>query len=308
MSMGLFRILDEVLTQATTSICRAFGINEDEAIHRTREYLGKNSAAYYADNSQLEYQDPLCRIAYLYSYVCAHANLVDNACCYLSNLQAFLRDKLDREATLNVCSLGGGPGSELLGLVKFIDRGQEPGKQVYVDFALVDSVREWDETWQALLRGIEATFSANYGQSPRNWPAIIQRSFLPLDLTRLEDFKHLPTRFQDIELFIFNHTLSELLSHRTTFEQVVCHLASLATHGTYFLIIDRHQQEVCELAHTVIYNAGLRPLEFRVEQTNMDFDEQVTDLGIWFDHMGRSPKLKWNAFFFLAQKPIDNNF
>jgi hypothetical protein len=110
-----------------------------------------------------------------------------------------------------------------------------------------------------------------------------------------------------VELFILNHTVSELLGRKTKCSRVFSHIASMAPQGAYFLIIDRNQHEVRELAEEVTDNAGLQRIWFREERTNLDSDEQAADLGIWYNHMGWQPKLTWNSPFAI-EKVLKLNF
>lgn len=303
MTIHFFQTLDAVLTQGISDICNVYRISEAEAVEKVQAFLAENSTQYFSDGTKLQYDDPLCRIAYLYAYVAAHANLIDNACYGLKALRTFLASKLENNEEIHICSFGGGPGSELLGFVKFFARAAEGDDTVDVHFTLVDSITEWDETWQALVNGIEATLRPIYGDSRRHWPVVIHRSFLPLNLTQVNNFRNLPTRFNGIELYVFNHTVSELLAHKDGFEEVFDYSVSHAQIGAYFLFIDRNQSQVYDWVSDLIErHEALTVVGQRTESTHMDRDEQKEDLGKWFVLMNRHPKLTWNAFFILAQK------
>jgi hypothetical protein len=308
MPISFFRTLNSVLTQAIANICRVYRIDESDAVSQARQYLIENSAAYYSDTPDLRYDEPLCRIVYLYAYVGAHANLVDNAFYKYQELHNLVMNRLQNDGTLHVCSLGGGPGSELLGFVKFIERERGTNDRVDISFSLIDNVTHWDETWHALINGLENTFEASYGSSRRNWPIVVHRSFLPLDLTRIDEFQHFPARFNEVQIYVLNHTVSELICHSDEFKEVFDAIVERAAEEALFLFIDRNQGEVRDLIDELITTNGLAALGTYQEQTNMDIDEQKTDLGKWYYLMERDPKLTWNAFFALAQKPISIPF
>lgn len=302
MGVRFFKILDYVLRQGIANICRVRRISEDQAIIEAREYLMANSAEYYRDDPCLQYNDPFCRIAYLYAYVGAHANLMDNAFYVFPELRDFVRQLVHNSGSLTVCSLGGGPGAELLGFVKFIERERESNDLVDLSFVLIDNVPEWDETWYALVNGLEQAFKDTYGGVRRTWPVIVNRSFLSLDLTRADDFRQFIGRFGDVHIYVLNHTVSELMAHADRFAEVFEVIVDKASDGTYFLVIDRSQAEVSGLADRLLQSCGLVNLGAREEKKNMDGDEQKTDLGEWYLRMDRDPKLRWNAFYALAQK------
>lgn len=52
-----------------------------------------------------------------------------------------------------MCAVGGGPGTELLGLAKYLLR--KPGFPKRIAFTLLDSVPQWAETWQQLADAVE---------------------------------------------------------------------------------------------------------------------------------------------------------
>jgi len=301
MGVKFFEAINSVLSQSLRDICRVYRLSEDEAVEKIREYLVKNSREYWSDSPSLRYDDPLCRMAYLYAYVSAHANLVDNAFYLFPELKRFVLDKMRKEGMIRVCSFGGGPGSELLGFVKFIEREAKPGDRLDIYFVLIDKVREWDESWHALVNGLEQDYEAAYGSSRRDWPVLVHRSFLPLDLTSVEEFKSFPSRFRDVDVYVLNYTVSELVAHREEFFKVFALVVERAESPAYFLFIDRNQPEVVEAIQDCIKCAGLVECGHTTQNTNMDLDEQKTDLGKWYILMGRNPKLTWNAYFVLAE-------
>ena len=305
MAVNFFKTLHSVLSEGIRGVCRANRIDEDEAIALVKYYRAVNSSAYRSDDPQLNYNDPACREAYLYAYVGAHANLIDNAIYRFDELSALVGSKAhSKDGVLEVCSLGGGPGSELLGFVKFIDRMARTDNECQVDikFLLIDKVQEWDESWNALVNGLEETFEDEYGNSRRDWPIVVHRSFLSLDLLSAASFRQMPTRFAGIDIFVFNHTVSELLANLEDFQKVFNLLVEHASDHTWFLFIDRNQMEVVKSVEDLLDNIELWPRTFIHEQSTMDIDEQKSDLGRWYERFERDPKLTWNVFYALAKK------
>jgi hypothetical protein len=232
---------------------------------------------------------------------CAHANLIDNAFYKFPALEQFVVNQIRDVGELQVCSFGGGPGSELLGFVKFIERRRQNTSPIWLNFALIDKVCAWDESWQKLIDGLKSTFREHY-DSREQWPVAIERSFLSLDLTRIQDFQQFPVRFKDIQIYVLNYVISEIMSYAETFTLVLAHIVKLASEGAFFLFIDRNQREVVSVIRQIITSTGLRCIGTAMEQSFMDRDEQKADLGRWYHLFDRSPKVTWDAFFALAQK------
>jgi hypothetical protein len=194
----------------------------------------------------------------------------------------------------------GGPGSELLGVVKFIERLCQNGGSIELDFALVDSIPEWSETWKSLLKGLEDTFRVEYGNDRQNWPIRVHRSFLPLDLTKVKDFRQYATMFNDIDIFIFNYTVSEVAAYKDAFQEVFNYLVDKSSHDAYFLFIDRNQRSIRNLVEELIKHRDL--IDFGIKIENHHIEEPLSNLGIWQTRIGVRPKRDWRAFYGLAQK------
>jgi hypothetical protein len=306
MAISYFRILRSVVHDAIRSYCDCRSITRDEAFGAVGDYLVRNSSEYYKDSPALNYEDPLCRIAYLYAYVAAHANLLDNALCQYEQLLNYMRGVATSSGgAFRVCSLGGGPGSELLGLAKFIERERTEDSFARLEFVLIDRVQEWAETWDALAHGLEEHFRASHGDDARLWPLMVSKSFLPLDLTKTGDFGNFAMMFTQ-ELFISNYLVSEIRSSLQEFREMFRVIVEGAPFGAWFLFIDweASDRRLEEYVESLINENGLDFHGIMHQATNMDGDEQAEDLGELFDLLGgRHPQLTWRAFFALARKP-----
>ncbi len=90
--------------------------------------------------SPIDYSDPATRLAYIYKYVTCHSNLVYTRIERLSDLG----DLFDNDAVRVVC-VGGGPGSDFLGILKYC---VEYGKNPKLKCSLFDREIAWGETWE----------------------------------------------------------------------------------------------------------------------------------------------------------------
>ena len=87
-----------------------------------------------------EYSDPATRCGYVFKYVTCHANLVYQTVARCSDLRA----AITRNDRVWVTCLGGGPGSDLLGLVKYLETLDNPPIPM---FYICDRERFWRDTW-----------------------------------------------------------------------------------------------------------------------------------------------------------------
>lgn len=301
MSIQHFKVLQAVLSQTRDVICDVYGLSKDEAFERAEKFIKENSEKWRLDDPQIDYDDPFCRMAYLYMNVAVHANLVELAINSFPEVQTLIRDRIETGKDLRVCALGGGPGSELLGLVRFIQGLNIPDKTAYLDFVLVDRVKEWDESWHALKEGVDGQMRAEFGDNRSRWPISTSRSFLPLNATSVTDFENFATRFSGTDLFIFCYLVSELKAFTPGFEQVLSLLAARASPGAMLLFIDRDERQVREGVQAIIANnRSLTPLAMKKERGRSQDD--LSELGEWYINIPSLPRQRWLAFFALAQK------
>src|SRR5438270_13015883 len=118
MPIDRFRALGGVLSQVRDEICRLHQITPVEAFKRTERFINENSQQWRLETPNINYADPFCRIAYLYMNVSVHSRLLELAFEGFEPLKALVQAKAAAGDELRVCALGGGPGSELLGLVR----------------------------------------------------------------------------------------------------------------------------------------------------------------------------------------------
>ena len=86
---------------------------EVEVLTQIREQMDSTSSEYWSEQPSIEYENPLCRLGYLYRHVTANATLFEHVLDIADEVSSEIRAAAGD--VLNVCALGGGPGTELLG-------------------------------------------------------------------------------------------------------------------------------------------------------------------------------------------------
>jgi hypothetical protein len=221
------------------------------------------------------------------------------ALCKFKDLQQVVLSCLNSDWTLNICSLGGGPGSELLGLAKYAERLAN-GKHLEVEFTIVDQFKEWDESWNCLKNNIELGFVEQYGRCRSTWPVRISHSFLPLKLCDPAGLQHFPIRFAREDVFVLNFVVSEMRANPAPLREFVRLLSERTEDAAYFLFIDRQEPGIPFLVEKIIEDANLVVIDELEQDCVMDYDEQKTALGRWRSDLDREPKLQMKAFYRLA--------
>lgn len=303
MSINYYKVLQSVLSQTRDVICRTYDISRDDAFIKSELFIKKNSEQWRLPNPDIQYEDPFCRIAYLYMNVVIHANLMEIGLDSFHELRNLIRELITKGEEVRFCALGGGPGSELLGLVKFI-QSKNYKHTSYLDFTLVDRVREWDESWHSLKIGVDEQLKEEYGTDRSKWASVISRSFLPLDVTKPEDFQDFATRFNGNNIFICCYLVSEIKGSIDKFEKTLNLLTARASEGAFILFIDRNERKVREtIQHLIEVNPQLTMIRSFQERGKLEKDFQ--NLGEWYINIPSLPRQTWLTYFALAKKTSD---
>jgi hypothetical protein len=282
-------------------ICAAGGLDADEAFRQTQEFITSNSEQWRLPEPDIDYRDPFCRMAYLYMNVAAHATLVERTLAASPDLADLIKQKIAGQQVIRICALGGGPGSELLGVVRFIESIEGRSGTAFIDVVLVDQVKEWDESWHALKEGIDDQMREEYGLDRSTWPVSVSRSFLPLDTTSVEEFRNFATRFNSTDLYILSYLVSELKGRTNELTQVIDLLVQRSSAGAFLLFIDRDERVIRDAVHEIIDRSPeLVFLQTAKEHGSLPDDPEA--LGEWYINIESLPRRKWLAFSMVARK------
>jgi hypothetical protein len=290
--MNYFETVKAALDTSFAGICRHLNVSSKEACRLVAKHLATMSKEWFTgETPNIAYEDPLCRFAYLYCHTAANANLCEVAIRHSHKVARFIEAKLKAEE-LRVCAFGGGPGTELLAISKYVLRERRTG-HARIAFTLLDRVPEWSETWNALEAQINGELKATYGSFSKQ-PFSICKTFVPFNMTEAGQYANLATLLQQ-DLYIMNYVVSELIGDYAKFQKLMKVAASSAPTGGVFLIVDRDQDKVIQNATALLSTAGLdvsRPIK---TCTTMDSDEQMAALEPYIRHIGRNPRVQWGS-------------
>jgi len=304
--MTYFRTVRAALDALIAGVCAHRNVSRAEALQMAGAVLGNMSQQWRNGKTPtIAYGDPLYRFAYLFSHTAVNANICDSFIQAHPDTLNYLVSRLNQTEELKVCAFGGGPGTELLALSKLLKRAHGLGQlQTHgdVNFTLLDNTSEWAESWNALEAAIRADFTVTYG-ARRDWPFTTSKSFQPFDMTNVGQFANL-VQLLSHDFYILNYVVSEILTNDTGLGNVLNLMSHHAPSGARFLIVDRNQDDVFARARRLFQNAGLQEVFTRETSTNMDYDEQASDLGDFYTEIPRHPRVRWNgAFCLIGVKP-----
>lgn len=296
-----FEIMKDVVEANISSLMRQTGRPRQEICEDIRGYLQSNSKEWTSGRTPvIHYQNPLCRIAYLFGIVPANANLVEEVFDNDRELEEYFDAVLDETGDISICAFGGGPGTELLGLAKWIEK-KEFDDSVSLDFLLIDKVYEWVDSWNALRNQINIRFRNRYGKGRYGWPVITSGNFSPIDINNTSNFGNLGAVF-DQDIFIMCYLISDIFANFNNLRAFASMMAEQAPEGSKYLFIDRRGPVWEDEVKLIASEAGLTLSKFNYTKTNMSGDEQIADLGSLNDDINWSPRVQWDAFWVVGTK------
>lgn len=301
-----FKIIGDVIEPIVEHIVVSQGISRKEACSNIQKYLQIIRSEYYKKSQpNIPYSDPLCRIAYLYWTVPINASLVEFVFQRDPDLEEYLDEIQSKNNKITLCAFGGGPGTELLGLAKRIEKRKWEGslnQQLWLNYRILDKINEWQDSWTAISHQIESTLEKPFGSNRNNWPFILQGNHSMIDITNLENFGKWGNLFgQDIH--ILSYIVSEVFDDAEDLQKFIIKMAEYAPEGSKFVFIERAEDRWKNKIKETADLAGLSLSGFiRKQNGRIDSEEEKTDLGRIYSELQWDPRLTYEAFWVVGTK------
>jgi hypothetical protein len=278
--------LDELYSQGK----KLHGIQLDAEIKGQMKYLAQSYANLTkADRPPVDYKNPATRFAYVYKYVATHGD-------YVVQILELLRDELGTnifaDKKLRLTCVGGGPGSEIIGVLKYLDKFSSKEPVEKLTCYLLDREQAWADTWTEF----DDSFTAHLH---------VSTNFQPLDVSNPASYAS-QIKFLDADLFTMSYFVSEVHSLNGG-GQVTKFFDTLFTNaksGALFLYDDNSTPVWTDYFDGLWNSAGLTCL---MAQTNVawtpNYSEQTSDLGEYLEKFDHSPNLKKQLSLRVLRKP-----
>lgn len=210
----------------------------------------------------INFCEPAPRYAYTYKYATVHANLLANA---LYDLGA-ARTLFQGGGPVSVLSLGSGPGSEILGICKLLDR---LGQQTPVHVSTSDLCPAWELSWQCLSDAAATEFP-------------VTSSFHTANLCDPDSADPLPV--EDADLITCVYALSALHGQKEKTEAFFGRLCARMHSKAILLCIDGRNYPNTRWLSEIATGAGMQDIGTLdiPERVVLPSDEQRTDLGVHY--------------------------
>ena len=228
-------LVRQVIETDVETYADRYGLSVPEVLSRIREHIDRTSSEHRTDEPGIDYEDALCRLGYLFRHAPANATIFEHVLNTSDKLS--LKQLYADPWVLNVCAVGGGPGTELLGIAKYLLRRPHlmPRK---ITFTVLDNVPHWAETWQHLADVIEVRLTSSLANEEIQVPAIAP-SFLPLDVFDEGSYGSYTYQFGQTHVVVFNYLFSENKNRLKEARLAIERIAKLTPPGCAFVVIDR---------------------------------------------------------------------
>ncbi|MEW6303418.1 MAG: hypothetical protein AB1705_08110 [Verrucomicrobiota bacterium] len=275
--MNCFKLIKTVLDEAYQAI-PGNDAEKDKAIAAALKEL---SAEYKKLQTKgcLSYTDPARRFAYLYRYTTSHANFV-----YSVLSGSTLAAKYFSQSELQLAAIGGGPGSDFLGVLKYCAaRGFNPTMKCL----LFDRDPAWGESWQDV--------DAKAGGKIQ-----LKTFFQTFDVTEPSTYQFYVKHFAS-DIFTLVYFMSEVYALRGKAKPYFDALFGKAKKDALFIFIDNNHGDFTGWFDSLAAKHGVAIREQKADVLKLPWAEEKSDLGVFVKKF-EPPKLKADLAYRIAVK------
>ena len=187
--MTIFELVKIALDELYKEGMEEYGSKLDETISKRIVYLADSYKKLGSDDREaIDYSDPATRFAYVYKYVASHGDYLVQT---LQSARSTLGGELFEGDALRLSCVGGGPGSDVIGVLKYLsDFPSEPTSKLTC--YLLDGEQAWADTWTEIVDSLRSDLAINVNfqrldvTDPASWST--QKKFLKADIFTLSYF------------------------------------------------------------------------------------------------------------------------
>jgi hypothetical protein len=266
-------------------VLEALGANVGRAVAASPELARRLHASFVRmsgcyrnihDRRGPDFSDGVTRAAYVYTYTPSQAHWVYRA---LSSCRPM--SQLLHRNGVHVAALGGGPGTDVVGFVKWL---AEQGHAMPFTCEVIDRCTAWETQWQwlqaALVRGGHMT------------PEQARVTYVAHDFGDRRADGAL-SRVSDADVVLASFLLSELAHMGARMEHVVARVFAHTKPGAYLVFNDNLTDGSLRRLDALAGRHGLEVLYGHTSQTNVHPDPDVEPaVRAYRARLGWSPKMK----------------
>lgn len=201
---------------------KAHGEEWPRILRQRRDSLEEDYKGLSVDGrSPIDYSDLASQAMYVFAYAAPRAYFADE---FLQRHREKIGKPLFGQDHLEIFSFGGGPASELVGLVNYLDEHVEEGV-TSINYTVLDKGLEWKRIAKHVIESIESEIAINY-------------SFVEVDFANKDRCAEVDISVAD--LLIFSYVSSELFSleAKDEIQQNLNHIFAKLPGGARILFIE----------------------------------------------------------------------
>lgn len=227
----------------------------------------------------IDYSNPCKRFAYIYRYTTSHANIVYT----IIQRSEILRPLFDQPKLITAC-IGGGPGSDFLGILKYC---LENGKHPELKALILDRDPAWSESWSDVDDKIGPDFR-------------ISTVFHPFDVTAPNNWRMFTKHF-NADFFTLIYFMSEVYAVRAQAQDYFTTLFSNMRRGAVMLYVDNNAPAFTDWFDSLVVGHNIKIHKSSATDAQLPTGEEKKDLGEYYTKFG-SPKLTADIAYRIAEK------
>ena len=287
--MTLFQLVKITLDSLYAEAKALHGSKTDKRIN---EAIALLSASYgqLANNARapISYKDAVTRFAYVFKYVAAHGDYIIQLLEAYRNISG---GKIFGLEKMRLTCIGGGPGSDLLAIIKYLLENESEGVKKVTCY-LIDGEQAWADTWTEL----DDAFNSNFRLST---------NFQKLDVTNPTSWAD-QRKFLEADVFTVSYFVSEVMSldHSGTVTNFWDTVFSSARSGALFFYTDNGSTVFDSYFDKLWKKHKLkRVYGYENQRVIPRFSEQTSDLGNYARKFNHNPKVQAFASARVLKKP-----
>ena len=308
--LQIFKSIGNVLNQSVSDWTLNTGLPLDSLVPQVKEAILRMHDEYYSrKRPEIPFGDLVYRSAYLYKYAPANALAVEAVLNDDAKNQRLISSLLTSKQRISLCCLGGGPGSEIVGVAKWIVQQQLGATQLEV--VVTDKYPQWKDQWESVRDTLNTNFLAGGAVSAKRPPLVVSRGFVKVDVINPASAR-LPALKRGFDLYVVSYVVSHIYTHEdlSRFRQFMRSVIDSAPKGSKFLFIDRREPDWKTAVATLLDCPGIEvsgPYS-STSGSPGDTREEKTDLGVLYKGLDMykdldiSPRLRWDIFWVVGTK------
>jgi hypothetical protein len=267
--MKCFNLVQEVL-DATYAEIPGDEPTKDAAISSTLRDMSAQYRYGLLTSGGPDFSDPVTRFAYVFHYVPSHAHWLYELITWSPDVM-----RLFQLPKLRVTCLGGGPGSDLVGVLKFMD---EKGITPALFCEIVDGCIQWKQTWSDLAFTLD-------------WQSALHTDYVIHDAADRGTWGA-PCSFVKADIFTVNFFASEIFHLGKVAAKYLLYAFQQAKPGALVLMNDNNDSRFYDWFDQIAKSASLEVLlANHGERKIYDVEERSSTVGRYAKKFDRSSKL-----------------